>query len=462
MAYRQTRFVVLVLLQLALPEVARAWDFTEHRYIGESSFEAACRRLENKYRIDVPMLARLELACGPRDVHGKPRTRAQLYGQATAVAGDHLSSPDEFLSNTAPELVHSFFKYVGLALENESHFVPSAPRNWRTFHLKGEQLAVGCRARDLEGLTLQAEFEHAFYNQAFGDHFLQDSFSAGHSGFARVASRPSVAGAMHDKFNAIGRRLQDGRGEIWYAFGDGRLRDVRNGANLRRILAAAEQSVSTFLEAYLTGEVQDRGDLEIYARFPNAASGESDCEDLKPTDRDAVKCNDSLPLAISIQDGARVDESAALEMISVADRWHPDTNLTGAAVAFGTGPARTSLGFYFGLTDVAGADLATLGVGTGLDVPLYAKFPYPLALELGLRLLLTGTNADESRDYKGDWRLTGIGGLRISADVGKAWAFAVAPSLCYSWASTEAWRGTAFCAMFSVDHVLGTSGGGHR
>lgn len=456
------RVATVAIVHLLTVRVALAWGYGEHQYLGETSFEAACRRMEDRHRNNTQVIEALELACGPRDANGKPRTRAQLYGQSTAIAADHLSSPDEFLSNTAPELAQSLFKYVGLALENESHFVPSAPRNWRDYHTRSVQIAMLSRQKRLNGLLLQKEFERAFYTHAFADHFLQDSFSAGHSGFARVASRPSVAGAMHDKFNEIGRRLKDGRGETWYAFGDGKLRDVRNEANLRRVLAAAEHSVTLFLTAFVTARADHRGELDIYARFPIAASGFDDCKQLRPHDVDAIECNDAMPLSVSIQQGARVDVSTKLEFVSIADRWKPTTNLSGAALAFRAGPTRFVLGFYVGLTKVDGADHATLGAATGFDVPLYAKFPLPMAFEAAVRLMYAGTNTDESSDHPGHSRLTALASLRVSLDVGKAWAFALAPSVCYSWASTSEWDGVAPCVMVTLERVISVSGGGHK
>src|SRR5207249_691466 len=122
----------------------------------------------------------------------------------------------------------NFWDFLTLALENESHFLPSAAQNWRANHLAAEQTALDARARGLTGLALQAAFEKGFYQQAFSDHFLQDSYSAGHSGFARVASRPSVAGSFHDEFNELGRILIDARGRKWFGLGDGHLLDSRN------------------------------------------------------------------------------------------------------------------------------------------------------------------------------------------------------------------------------------------
>ena len=69
------------------------------------------------------MKARLERVCG----QNLP-VLAKLYGDATAIAGDFLGHPAEFLSQTGAWRFHSKKSYYLLALENSAHFNPMSTR----------------------------------------------------------------------------------------------------------------------------------------------------------------------------------------------------------------------------------------------------------------------------------------------------------------------------------------------
>lgn len=70
---------------------------------------------------------------------------------------------------------------------------------------------------------------YAFLFNSFADHFLEDSFSAGHLLVKRsVAASVTNNKALHDFYSRYGTGVINGRGENWKAFGDGFLNQYHN------------------------------------------------------------------------------------------------------------------------------------------------------------------------------------------------------------------------------------------
>ncbi len=136
---------------------------------------------------------------------------ARLYGDATAIAGDFLGDPSEFLSHAGAWRFHSNKSYYLLALENSAHFNPTSTRSWADYHQQAIAYALAGAAG--EGLTTVEQFQLALFESAFADHYLQDSFAAGHMGFNRAASSAAAAKSFHDAWNARGRVATDRAGD---------------------------------------------------------------------------------------------------------------------------------------------------------------------------------------------------------------------------------------------------------
>ena len=132
----------------------------------------------------VPRTARCRREGAPRaGVRTEPAGPGQLYGDATAIAGDFLAHPSEFLSQTGASRFNSKKSYYPLALENSAHFNPTSTRSWAEYHQQAITYALQAAAG--EGLTTVEQFQLALFESAFADHYLQDSFAAGHMGFNR-------------------------------------------------------------------------------------------------------------------------------------------------------------------------------------------------------------------------------------------------------------------------------------
>lgn len=247
--------VALLCLILA-PHVAFGWAGREHRALGAEAYLAACQRLAPVKDRDPDTAGRYAMACG------NVNTQAFLYGQATAVSGDFLSDPKDFLTALGVSAVTSRRNYWALALTNVAHFHPLATREWRSFHADsvGEALA----AAQLRGVQQIEGFEQAFYDSAFGDHFLQDSFAAGHMGFDRGASSATAAKAYHDEWNARGRWVSNRRGDVWKTYGDGRLDRAENRDGRAHVLAASTESVYGVLAAFVLATRDPAPDLAVW------------------------------------------------------------------------------------------------------------------------------------------------------------------------------------------------------
>jgi hypothetical protein len=253
---------------LAFPSTAHAWASVEHQEIGRTAYLRACADLAatvaSHAALGAPgvgVKARFDRVCG----ENLP-VLAKLYGDATAIAGDFLGDPSEFLSHAGAWRFHSKKSYYLLALENSAHFNPTSTRSWAEYHQQAIAYALVGAAG--EGLTTVEQLQFALFESAFADHYLQDSFAAGHMGFNRSASSAAAAKSFHDVWNARGRVATDRAGDRWVTFGDGRLDDAANAEGRRHVMEAATLSVRGVLAAFVLGRRVPEEEIAVWQILP--------------------------------------------------------------------------------------------------------------------------------------------------------------------------------------------------
>ena len=253
-----------VLVELALAPPVAAWGTFEHQEIGRAAYAGACADLRTTVAARAPdprVAPRLERVCG-----ANLAVLARLYGDATAIAGDFLGHPSEFLSQAGAWRFSSKKYYYLLALENSAHFNPTSTRSWVAYHREALGYALAAAAAD--GLASVEQLQLAVFESAFADHYLQDSFAAGHMGFNRAASSAAAAKSFHDAWNARGRVATDRAGHRWTTYGDGRLDQEANAAGKRHVMEAATLSVRSLLGAFVLGAPAAADELAVWQLLP--------------------------------------------------------------------------------------------------------------------------------------------------------------------------------------------------
>lgn len=155
---------------------------------------------------------------------------------------------------------------MGVSERNMDHFGRDAHEAWLAGHTVACQMAAS-------GKT-PANLMNAYAMNAFADHFLEDSFSAGHM---RVPRRYCYAGGttgnlcakaghkshfplsttvltklkyMHDEDCALGLQVSNRKDMSWTAYGDKKLLDVVDRDNTRICLDALKESVQQVHDAW--------------------------------------------------------------------------------------------------------------------------------------------------------------------------------------------------------------------
>jgi hypothetical protein len=250
---------------LLVPATATGWATSEHQQLGRTAYAQACREITAEVTARASpapsVRTRAEMACGRN-----ADALADIYGDATALAGDFLGEPSEFLSQAGAWRFKSKKSYYLLALENSAHFNPMSTQSWADFHGKAvDEALAGARA---EGLETVRRFQLAVQESAFADHFLHDSFAAGHMGFNRTASSAAAAKSFHDTWNARGRVVSDRNGDRWITFGDGLLDRPGSEDARRHVQTAATLSVRHVLRAFVFGERAPDQELALWRALP--------------------------------------------------------------------------------------------------------------------------------------------------------------------------------------------------
>ncbi|MCH8882515.1 MAG: hypothetical protein IIA41_03335 [SAR324 cluster bacterium] len=218
-----------------IPPAALGWEFNEHQALGTAAYEAACKTIDAKITAaGNPLIEggeQLKAAVCPRSPE-LLKSASVRYGRLNAFLADHISDPKKIERIDSQIEGDSVVVLAALALRNDDHFWPNVKLRWEEHHLKALELALNAGKHKTEeggweerpgggDLDKLRDFRRAIYWNAFGDHFLQDAFSIGHSGFARAGSSPYTSKYFHDSWNDKGRKLKDRTGESWTAFGDG-------------------------------------------------------------------------------------------------------------------------------------------------------------------------------------------------------------------------------------------------
>jgi hypothetical protein len=256
---------LLVAAGVLVPATAAGWGTAEHQQLGRTAYAQACQEIAAAVAARASRERgvgnRAEMACGRNAA-----ALADIYGDATALAGDFLGEPSEFLSQAGAWRFKSNTSYWLLALENSAHFNPMATQSWADFHGKAvDEALAGARA---EGLETVRRFQLALQESAFADHFLHDSFAAGHMGFNRTASSAAAAKSFHDTWNERGRVVSDRNGDRWITFGDGRLNRPDNQDGRRHVQAAATGSVRHVLRAFVFRQRDPDEELAVLGALP--------------------------------------------------------------------------------------------------------------------------------------------------------------------------------------------------
>ena len=255
-------FRILVVLPVAL--LCAGWDYVEHLALGDESYRGACTKLRKEVGAaaapDAAVSTRLSIACDNLEI------AAQLYGQATALAGDRFGGPQDFLSTRAGWKASSRKQYYTLALGNTTHFHPHATREWWRFHSQAVGHAI--EASKMTGLDAVNGLQLALFEAAFADHFLHDAFSSGHMGFNRSASSVAASLVYHDRWNSKGRSIRDRTGRSWKTYGDGHLDSPANKDGRAHAVGVATLSIEAVLRAFVLGTRSPDHELEIWRAFP--------------------------------------------------------------------------------------------------------------------------------------------------------------------------------------------------
>ena len=115
------------------------------------------------------------------DIEYGSKGKAMSLGTGTMVGGDYIGSPGRF---TEIETINpmEISGYLALATTNINHFFPLAAKEWRRQHGKATGLADQAGKAYQDGNKAEGDSLRnlALQTEAFGLHFLQDSFASGH------------------------------------------------------------------------------------------------------------------------------------------------------------------------------------------------------------------------------------------------------------------------------------------
>lgn len=374
----------------AAPRAARAWGSAEHQQLGSSSYARACAGVLATRPVAAAVApaadglaaaagirARAEIACG-----SNLAVLAELYGDATALAGDFLADPSELLTRAGAWRFSSKKHYWRLALENSDHFNPLSARAWRMHHQAAVAHALdGART---EGVATVTAFEEAIGESAFADHFLQDSFASGHMGFNRPASSAGAAKAFHDRWNERGRVVTDRAGRRWRTYGDGRLDAQEDGQGRQHVLDAATLSIRHVLLAFVLGAPSPEEGLATWRALPFTIEAPEVQVDAVELVSGEAEDRELVPLLATIRP-ARKDTVVDAVVWSAAPFESPGdatvAALAGIDLAFPFLPVQAHLGAGGILREPGGGHGAV--VDTGVLIPLGLSVDGLISHQLG-------------------------------------------------------------------------------
>ncbi|MFN9215240.1 MAG: hypothetical protein ACK6DK_11820 [Gemmatimonadota bacterium] len=324
---------MLVALLLLVPRSAFAYYFNEHVFIGNAAMSmflrSRCAATSPFWRL-LPLTYDSSSATHAFSLLSRYQPSIG-YGTLNALSGDHTVSPLElqellltpnsrllrvialqqqfaaahYASAPDGELAKLDPAYLTLAMRNHSHFYSygeGASEHLAPFDSSdidrllspAHAQAVLTRLQGTNALTMYVTLHaaairaaeragresdeaasrewlhYAFLYNGYADHFLQDSFSAGHLLVKRTMLTMLVNNkALHDFYSQYGTRVVNANGEIWTAFGDkafnqahgaylasGSLRDIRYPlltAEAQRSVTAVAASLGDLADAFERG-----------------------------------------------------------------------------------------------------------------------------------------------------------------------------------------------------------------
>lgn len=151
--------------------------------------------------------------------HQRPVLRAELPGQASAGGWELLDTVatekalDKATAGLGPQ------RYFGLLTRNACHFAPYSWHRWARFHEEASDHALAFHrgqtekgpADDLD-TSADENLRQAWLENGYGDHFLQDSFAAGH-----LVNKTLVMQWFVDYVNGLSSKWWDLLGRHWWA-----------------------------------------------------------------------------------------------------------------------------------------------------------------------------------------------------------------------------------------------------
>jgi len=175
-----------------------------------------------------------------------------------------LTCGGSFISSFIP-----YGNYIKLAQVNFDHFAPDSLVAYKVGHRYALETAVKGFDKAKNGHVDEANklLEMAYAQNAFANHYLSDSFSAGHMRVPRraidrgvhlpAALNLLIANLMHNEDNKNGLNVVNAEGTSWVAYGDGYLYKPEAQLHQSILLNAMQRSADGIYTAFLTGIIPD-------------------------------------------------------------------------------------------------------------------------------------------------------------------------------------------------------------
>lgn len=398
--------LLLVLISGLLSQYSFAWEFHEHTKAGKLSYILACMQLGEEVGAKQARILQKYLCPSHKTVvNGKEKRVYPLsdtYGRMSAISGDHIENPEDFFSVESEIGTGSAIQYATLASHNAAHFWPVVKTMWEKNHFKAlnfareaKQLIEDSQADSshLNAIAIKSKIDLALAYNAFADHFLQDAFAIGHSGFGRAGTSADLSVGFHDKFNKYGALLANKKNGSWMAYGDGRFSRDKNKKNKNYLIQENTHSIlNVFFEVLGMNKRQS-------VDFPTHTSNRFR-QPLVKFHKNEVTCD-----AFFSESGELVGldkETYSKDLLSL-DRTPSDCLMP--IDALGAMPVRRVMSFDIGLNSTRSQNKHEIFGGYDLAVSLDSLFNWKLA-EIGMMA--------SYKDVNDKGKLTSLGGAITS------------------------------------------------
>ncbi|TDR16372.1 hypothetical protein [Marinicella litoralis] len=245
---KQIWLIFILILSLTISIDGHAWKYNEHAYITYQAYDSACAaikgQIKNRKQIEdyaaycenplIKLCFSHMVALSGDWVADYEKISinkdSKFLNNGTSLNCSDLSNiegSDEIIKITSDNKVDSshvifqdvltntktkaFLQWAKLVSDNETHFQPRSVLQWNKW--TDEAYSLVENQQDMQ-VTMAAK--------AFGLHFLEDSFSAGHNGLNRSLRRHNYDQAYHDGFNHTGMLLESFENKF-YVYGDSNL-----------------------------------------------------------------------------------------------------------------------------------------------------------------------------------------------------------------------------------------------